>query len=263
MADWLQLKRDGVRLACLDFGGGAPNVLMLHGLAGHSGEWAKTAAALGSALRIIALDQRGHGRSERDPGDVSRAAYVADVVTVLQQLGLVPAVLIGQSMGGNTAYLTAASRPELVQSLVVIEASPDGPLPELPEQIRRWLDSWPVPFVDADQARAFFAEQGLAADAWAEGLEQHEDGLWPAFEKDVMVDCIADVAARDYWKQWREIRCPTLIVAGGRGHIDEAHATELARLLPRGEAVTIPGAGHDVHLDAPERLAHEIRRFLC
>ena len=80
-------------------------------------------------FRVIALDQRGHGRSEREPTDLSRPAFVGDVVAVVEQLSLAPVVLIGQSMGGNTAFLAAAAHPGLVESLVVIEASPDGPDP--------------------------------------------------------------------------------------------------------------------------------------
>ena len=140
VAEWRTLQRAGVRLACRDFGGCGRSVLMLHGLAGHSGEWTETAALLGSGFRIVGLDQRGHGRSERAPEDVSRRAYVADVAAVMDDLSLAPVVLVGQSMGANTALLAAAAFPDRVQALVVVDGSPDGPIPELPGHIRRWLE---------------------------------------------------------------------------------------------------------------------------
>ncbi len=235
---------------------------MLHGLAGHSGEWTDTAALLGSGFRIVGLDQRGHGRSERAPEDVSRRAYVADVAAVMDELSLAPVVLVGQSMGANTALLAAAAFPDRVQALVVVDGSPDGPIPELPGHIRRWLGSWPVPFADEADAREFFASRGLSPAAWIEGLERREDGLWPAFNNDVLVDCMADLAGRHYWSEWRQIRCPTLIVRGERGNLPADHAIDLAQALPRGESVSIANAGHDVHLDAPKQLADELRRFL-
>jgi pimeloyl-ACP methyl ester carboxylesterase len=110
-------------------------VLLLHGLAGHAGEWVDTAAALTDCGQVVALDQRGHGRSETHPGDVSRDAFVADVAFVIDALELAPVVLVGQSMGANTAFLTAAAYPERVAGLVVAEASPDGPAPDLREHI--------------------------------------------------------------------------------------------------------------------------------
>lgn len=94
--------RAGVRLACRDWtpaataaGSNAPPVVLLHGLAGHAGEWDAAAAHLSPRHRVVAVDQRGHGASERRPADVSRAAYVADVVAVCEQLGLHRPVLVG------------------------------------------------------------------------------------------------------------------------------------------------------------------------
>src|SRR6266511_2165482 len=102
MGSWLKLEREGVSLACLDFGGDGPPVLLLHGLAGHAAEWAETAGWLTAYHRVLALEQRGHGRSDRAPTDVSRAAYVIDAVAVIEALALQPVILIGESLGGHT-----------------------------------------------------------------------------------------------------------------------------------------------------------------
>jgi hypothetical protein len=74
----MRFERGGVRLAGLDFGGEGPAALLLHGLAGYAGEWAEAARWLTGRCRVLALDARGHGGSERSPADVSRAAHVAD-----------------------------------------------------------------------------------------------------------------------------------------------------------------------------------------
>lgn len=122
-----QVARDGTRLLYRDFGGSGPPILFLHGLAGYAGEWRSSARLLIDEYRVFALDQRGHGDSERRPQDLSRSAFVADCATVITHIGLGPVTLIGQSMGASTAMLTAAGHPRLVRSLVVIEGSPDGP----------------------------------------------------------------------------------------------------------------------------------------
>ncbi|MFI6820469.1 alpha/beta fold hydrolase [Micromonospora sp. NPDC050187] len=74
---------------------------------------------------VYGLDPRGHGESERRPTDVSRAAHVADAVTALRAIGR--ATVVGQSLGGHTALLTAARHPDLVFRLVLAEAVPQGP----------------------------------------------------------------------------------------------------------------------------------------
>jgi pimeloyl-ACP methyl ester carboxylesterase len=187
---------------------------------------------------------------------------VADVARVINELELAPVVLIGQSMGGNTAFLVAAAHPELIAGLVVVEASPDGPAPELAAQVQGWLDRWPVPFQSSAQAAEFFRSQELVPAAWIAGLEQRQGCLWPAFDSTVMVDCIADLAARDYWRQWRRIRCPTLLVRGERGNFSPDHVRRLADALPEARTATILDAGHDAHLDSPGDWVSVLEQFL-
>ena len=86
-------------------------MLLLHGLAGHAGEWSETATWLTGNHRALALDQRGHGLSTHAPKDVSREAHVADVAFVIDQLNLGPVVLIGQSLGGNLRVSRSSTPP--------------------------------------------------------------------------------------------------------------------------------------------------------
>jgi pimeloyl-ACP methyl ester carboxylesterase len=78
------------------------------------------------ACRIVAFDARGHGRSERFPADLSRAAHVADAVFAVERLRPGPVVVVGQLLGGQAAPLLAAERPELVRGLIVVDAGLAG-----------------------------------------------------------------------------------------------------------------------------------------
>ncbi|MEV8424091.1 alpha/beta fold hydrolase [Streptomyces niveus] len=256
---------DGVRLVCTEYGPceeSAVSVLLLHGLAGHTAEWDALAELLGPAYRLVGYDARGHGRSDRLPEDVSRAAHVRDAVAVAEQLALARPVLIGQSLGGLTALLTAAAHPDLVRALVLVEAGPRGPAPELPGKIGRWLDSWPVPF-ESPEAAAHFFGGGPAGLAWAAGLEVRPDGLYPRVDRDVMVGCVAESAVRSFWAEWDQVRCPTLVVRGEKGAMPASEAAEMRVRRPAGTRIeTVPGAGHDVHLDRPAQLHALIKEFL-
>lgn len=77
-----------------------------------------------------------------------------------------------------------------------------------------------------------------------------------------MIDCIADLASRDYWPQWRSILCPTLIVFGQHGSFTGEHGAQLAREATDARFVMLPGAGHDLHLEVPDRWSAILRRFL-
>ncbi|NEB04892.1 alpha/beta hydrolase [Streptomyces sp. SID13726] len=249
---------DGTRLAYRDHPGPGPTVLLLHGLAGHLGEWDHLAGRLAaSGCRVVSYDARGHGGSTRRPVSVSRAAHVADAVAVLRELDLAPAVVIGQSLGGHTAMLLAAEHPQLVRALVLVEAGPAGREAELPGTIAAWLDRWPVPFASLAEATAF-----LGHEAWARGLEERADGRWPRFDRDTLVGTAAELALDGYWPQWSRVRCPTLLVRGASGTRRDAEADEMRARRPETRAVVVPGAAHDVHLDQPEQLHVEIEKFL-
>jgi pimeloyl-ACP methyl ester carboxylesterase len=181
------LQREGVSLAGVDFGGAGPSALLLHGLAGHAGEWDETAAWLTEHCRVLALEARGHGDSERFPEDVSTAALVADVAFAIEQLQLAPVILIGQSLGGVTALLVASGRPDLVSALIVADASPAA----------------------GDDATVEEVAQALPA----------YGGPEPRFDLEVMVRMLRASVGEEHWAEWERTRCPTLVVRAGDGMV--------------------------------------------
>jgi pimeloyl-ACP methyl ester carboxylesterase len=260
----MRFRREDVELSVLDFGGGGPPVLLLHGLAGYAGEWSDTAASLVREHRVLALDERGHGQSTRRPADISRDAHVADVAFVIEQLGLGPVVLVGQSLGGSLAFVTAARRPDLVRGVVVAEATPDADADgEGVAGILRWLESWPMPFASREAAVEFFGGPSLYADAWVGGLERREDGWWPRFDADVIVRTLSEGTSVDYWEEWQSVRCPTLVVRAGNGFFAAEYLQAMAARLPGARLVDIADARHDVHLDRPVRWCEAITDFLA
>ncbi|WP_031089255.1 alpha/beta fold hydrolase [Streptomyces sp. NRRL WC-3549] len=256
------VERKGVRLVCRDWGGDGPALVMLHGLAGHAGEWDALAGPLSSAYRVVALDQRGQGASDRFPSDVSRDAFVDDVVAVADRLGLGRVVLVGQSMGGQAAILAAARHPELIRALVVIEADVGVPDPAWPAQVSRWFDSWPVPFPSRDAAVRFFGG-GAIGRGWADGLEERGGQWWPRFDRDVLVRSVADAARHSFAHEWERVTCPTLLMLAQSSFLSPARVDELMRRRVPTLSVSVRGTRHDLHLERPDLAYGLIARFLA
>ncbi len=261
-----QFEREGVWLSYDELGGSGPPMLLLHGLAGYAGEWTQSARLLCAEYTVFALHQRGHGNSTRQPKSLSRDAFVEDCAAAIRHIGLGPVTLVGQSMGASTAMLTAAAHPDLVRSLVVIEGSPDGPDgfdpdPDGARQLGESLSAWPVPFADAAAARGFFKSRGFDPDVWTAGLESRDERLWPRWHADVLAACMADLQSRAYWSEWRSIQAPTLVIFGEHGIFPAGHGVDIVQQLPGAALVTIPDAGHDLHLDAPAVWVKALRRW--
>src|SRR5262245_44908560 len=114
---------DGISVAYEDLGHGEPLVL-LHGLTESRECWHEAghvAQFLRRGWRLILIDCRGHGRSEKPhaPGAYSGHSRAADVIAVLDHAGIRRAALMGHSMGGVVALATAAFHPERVSALIV------------------------------------------------------------------------------------------------------------------------------------------------
>lgn len=198
---------------------------------------------------------------------MSRSAFVDDASFLIEELTQGPVIVIGQSLGGQTALLLAAQRPDLVKALVLADAGPGGAdSPEAAEQAADELGGsllrWPVPFPDRDAAISYFGGPSLLAVAWAEGLVRDGPGLQPAFEVTVMVETLRQAVSRSYWDEWKSIQCPTLVVRAGNGVIDRDEFEMMSALLPQSEIVELPGAKHDLHLDQPEQWREVVLRFL-
>lgn len=258
----IRVESDGATLAVMDHGGHGPTVVLLHGLAGSSREMLPTADALVDEFRVILIDQRGHGLSTRRPQDLTRAAFVHDVSTVVERLAPgKPVSLVGQSMGAHTAFLAAAARPDLVKRVVMLEghaASSDRP--EDAVELGEYFASWPVPFSDEATAREFLGNSSIS-EAWIRDLAQTADGLRPRFEADVMQQTIAAVH-EPRWREWETLRVPVLAAFAEHGMFSEEQKSELIDRAPNARRADIPGASHDAHLDAFDEWIAILRSYL-
>lgn len=260
-AAWRTLARGLVELAYAETGTGDHPVVLLHGLAGTAQEWSATLRGLSDTHRVVALEQRGHGHSTRLPQDVTRAAYVADVVALIERLGGGPVTLVGQTMGGHTAMLVAAENPHLVQQLVMVESGVGGGGDAVTAPIEQWLRSWPARFPDRDAFIDFFDGTPRAGEAWADGLQFDAGGLVPCWDADVLVEALRAVHVLPRWRAWESISVPTHLVVAERSAIP----TEQVERMSRGakvECTTMAGAGRDIHLNQPQAWLQTLQHIL-
>jgi pimeloyl-ACP methyl ester carboxylesterase len=120
---------NGLRLHYADWGGDSAQgtIVLLHGGAANSHWWDQVAPRLTTLGRVLALDLRGHGRSQwAQPPLYGPQAYADDVAKFLAALEK-PIILIGHSMGGYVAEAVAELHPDLLGGLVIVDTPPGGP----------------------------------------------------------------------------------------------------------------------------------------
>ncbi|MFE6779199.1 alpha/beta fold hydrolase [Streptomyces sp. NPDC057702] len=255
----------GRPLRYVDPGGPGRPVLALHGHFGRARAYAALTAALAPRHRVIALEQRGHGRSadaRADAGDFTREAYIADAAAFLVALDLGPVPVLGHSVGGVTAFQLAARRPELVSALVVEEGGADNRRPRVPHPV---LDvrAWPRRAPTLAALRRQVTERGIPdAGYFLESAVEYPDGWGFLFDLDAMM-ASQRAAVGDWWPDWLGSRCPALLVHGARSVVLPTDlAREMAERRPHTTLRTFPEGGHWVHDDDPAGFAEAVAAFL-
>ncbi|KAA2242106.1 alpha/beta fold hydrolase [Salinarimonas soli] len=274
---------DGLRLYARDYGpvgGGALPVVCLPGLARHSADFHELASALASdpaaPRRVLALDYRGRGRSERDRNwrNYDVRVEMEDVLGVLAATGVAEAVFVGTSRGGIITMALSAVRPALIRGAVLNDIGPviDGtglvrirgyvgklPQPrtiaEGAEILRRLSDSH---FPRLDDA----AWEGIARTTWTEENRR----LVPAYDPQLMkiletIDIETPLPV--LWGLFEGLRnVPVLALRGANSDLLSAATLKaMGERHPALEAVTAPDQGHAPLLRGD--LVERIRAFVA
>ncbi len=237
-----------------DGGSGGTPVVLVHSAAGSTTHWEAQLSHLRRTRRAMALDVRGHGRSEppRD-GSYAVAAMGADVVASADALGLKRFILVGHSQGGAVAIAAAAQVPERVAGLVLLDPATDGRL---------------MPKEDAAGLLA-----ALRSPAYAQITEGYWKSLLSGARTEVVEQLLADLHATraaaiiggleavlsfDPLTPLRAFTFPCLSVITSLTDRPDA----LHQLLPDLPTERVESTGHWLQLDAPERVNAILDRFL-
>jgi pimeloyl-ACP methyl ester carboxylesterase len=126
---------NGLRIGYEERGSGDPPFVFIHGWTCDRTFFAQQAEHFSRNHRVVSLDLRGHGESDKPEGDYPIAAYASDIAELMKQLDLGKAVIVGHSMGGITALQLAADHPDTVAAIVMVDPAPLKPPAEQQEAL--------------------------------------------------------------------------------------------------------------------------------
>lgn len=248
--------------------GAGPAVLLLHGTSANHAVWEPIADALASRATVISIDQRGHGRSDKPAAGYDGASFAADVITVLNALGIQRAVVAGHSLGARNAWVAAARYPQRVSAVVAVDYTPyveSTVLDALDARVAGGDRSFADVAEIEEYLRGRYPRMPSAAVSrrakW--GYRQLENGSWvplaPAFAMRQLV-----AGLRTPWDQeFRDVSVPMTCLRGVDSAIVSEAAWQTAQVArPRARWVVVEDADHYVPEEKPDAVTAELTRLL-
>ncbi len=267
------------RLHTLTVGTAGPRIAFCHGLFGQGRNWAQIAKGVsgpdGTDALCLLIDLPDHGRSPWS-SEFSYPAYAAALAAALERAGgATPWTLVGHSLGGKVAMMTALAHSDYVERLVIVDIAPKGygNLHRFAGYIAA-MQTLPLDVLTSreeadDRLAAVEPDAGIRAFLLQNLRRDGEGWRWQ-----VNLDLIAADAARgedsriaafpEQAGDHRPYLGPVMWVAGARSpYIQDGDEHPMRALFPRVRKLTVKDAGHWVHTDQPEITVTVLRSLLA
>ncbi|MBN1977834.1 MAG: alpha/beta hydrolase [Anaerolineae bacterium] len=267
MSEWFSgdVVVNGIKIHYHRTGGDKPPVVLAHGITDNGLCWMRLAQALEDAYDLIMFDARGHGFSDAPGTGYAPEDHMADIVGLVDALGLERPALIGHSMGAADVALAVATYPDLARCAALED--PPWRNAHDAEEHAAMIDAWRASIIE----RKSWTRERLIAEVRASNPTWADADLGPWADAHLQVDPAVfgwgDAPSRRVpWQDLaRKFACPVLLITGDPdlgAIVSPEVAREAAGLNPRLRVAHIPGAGHSIRREQFEEYVKVVREFL-
>lgn len=249
------LQRDGVRLAYVDEGKGEPAFVFMHGWTCNRSYFKPQHDHFKAKHRVVSVDLRGHGESDKPKGPYPIRQYADDVAWLIGKLGLDRPVALGHSMGGVTALELAAEHPQSVRAIVMVDPAPFLWSPDFISLLTNVANSAEA---GNQQPRRDFVNMLFLPTSPVDLKARIIDEMCSA-PAHVAADAMRGLLSYDGVAVAKKVSMPALHIAAARP-LNPPHM--MAQWLPHAVNGWTVGAGHFNMLEAPNQVNDMIERFV-
>jgi len=240
---------------------GAPWLIFSNSLATNLHMWDQQAADLKNSFRILRYDQRGHGQTEAPAGRYTFELLVADVIALMDALGVARAHWCGVSMGCATGMGLVQKHPGRFDRMVLC----DNPGRSSPETHRQWEERIAVAQKDGMAALLESTMQRWFPPETLKANPPHMDiirRMILATPVNGFIGCSAALGDHDFRPLMPQVKNPVLYMTGEKDGHNAAAMKVMQQELPGSQYIVLPGAGHISNMDQPVLFTKSLREFL-
>lgn len=255
-----EVEVDSISLHYESVGDGSP-IVFIHGLGSSARDWELQVGAFARSHRVVTVDLRGHGQSDKPAGRYAIELFSQDVAELIDQLTLAPVTVVGISLGGMVAFQLAADHPELLDRVVAVNALPDNKLLQEArgqilmrklivgflglERMGKILGERLFPDPNMEEERALMAKRLADNDkkAYQKSFQAAVD--WPGVTEEL-----------------KDTELPMLMISSDEDYVPVDQKQPYVDAVPGLTQVVLEDARHAVPIERPERFNSALDQFL-
>lgn len=255
-----QISVNGISMHYETHGEGTP-LLFLHGLGSSLRDWEYQVEAFARHFRVLTLDLRGHGESDKPKGPYSIALFARDAAAFLAQISTEPAHVVGLSMGGAVAFHLALDHSPLLRSIVVTNMSAMVPV-ETFAQKRFYYGRLLISALFGPKHMGRLIARNVFPKPEMAHLRETLVSRWAENPRRAYINALGALKNWGVMERLHEIACPALLLHSEHDYSPLAHKKEVAARMKRATLMTIPDTHHVVNVEQPEAFNTLVMRFL-
>lgn len=241
-------------------GEGEP-LLLIHGLGSSTRDWEYQVPSFSQKYQVITIDLRGHGKTDKPKGPYSMQMFANDIAELLKTIGISSTHILGISLGGGIAFQFAVDYPDLVKSLIIVNAGIEIPTDSFKMKLEAFKRTSIVKLVGMKKMGQVLAPR-LFIKPEQEELRQKLIERWQENDKKAYLSAMRALIGWSIRDQLDKIKCPTLIIGSDQDYAPSSIKEEYTALLPNAKFIEIRDARHAVAIEKPEEFNEIVMNFL-
>lgn len=256
-----KVSTNGIHLYYEEHGGGNP-LVFIHGLGSSTQDWEAQVSEFSTSFRVITVDLRGHGKTDKPPGPYSIPMMATDLSGLFQSLHLPSAHIVGLSLGGAVAFQFVLDYPATVKTLTIVNSGPSlgVTLEEAKQEVERRVgivQQLGMKAMGEALSPALFPKPEQAV------LRETFVKRWAENDPKAYIEATRSILGFNVTAKLGSIKCPTLILTSDQDYTPVSIKESYAKLIPAAQLVVIQGAHHALPMEEPEKFNKALGEFLA
>jgi 3-oxoadipate enol-lactonase len=255
------IRINGIDMYYEEVGKGEP-LLFIHGLGSSTRDWELQVPVFSDRYRVITVDLRGHGQTDKPKTPYSIRQFADDTVQLLDSLDALPAHVVGLSLGGMVAFQIVVDHPDMVKSLTIVNSCPEMIIHTFHEGVEFWRRIVMIQLLGMRRLAAFLCRR-LFPEPHQEEVRCEATERLAANDKRAYINTLHAISGWSVMDRMDRITCPTLLLSGDMDFLPMPTKEICISRIAQSQLMVIDGSRHVTPVDQPEKFNEALTAFLA